>query len=180
MSLSSWILRFFGHGLFCGLPNACWTRSYDQEQLPTAKFTVLLCLQRWRKTGHKCWLRIILLSGRKKAEYLDGGKFGVYLHSGCFCLFKLQIQARDQNPEYDDYDYMESNLHNIVKDNNPQYVTNWKEHIVELLKEFNGKSLLASWKIFRCRLVQRTIYPLSWFAILLMMLVSLTFVQKGG
>ena len=61
------------------------------------------------------------------AEYLNGGKFGVYLDSGCFCLFKFQIQARDQNPEYDAYDYMESNMHNIVKDSNPQYVTNWKE-----------------------------------------------------
>ena len=30
-------------------------------------------------------------------------------------------QARDENPEYDDYDYMESNIHNAVKDNNPQY-----------------------------------------------------------
>ena len=30
-------------------------------------------------------------------------------------------QARDENPEYDDYDYTESNLHNKVRDNNPKY-----------------------------------------------------------
>ena len=30
-------------------------------------------------------------------------------------------QARDENPEYDDYDYMESNMDNAVRDNNPQY-----------------------------------------------------------
>ena len=33
----------------------------------------------------------------------------------------MQTQARDENPEYDDYDYMESNMHNAVRDNNPQY-----------------------------------------------------------
>ena len=56
------------------------------------------------------------------AEYLNRGKFGVYLDSGCFCLFEFKIQARDQNPEYDDYDYMESNMQNVVKDNNPKYM----------------------------------------------------------
>ena len=32
-------------------------------------------------------------------------------------------QARDRNPVYDDYDYTESDLHNVVTDNNPQYYT---------------------------------------------------------
>ena len=34
----------------------------------------------------------------------------------------IQPQARDQNPDYDDYDYMESNMHNVVKENNPKYM----------------------------------------------------------
>ena len=33
----------------------------------------------------------------------------------------IPIQARDENPEYEDYDYMESNMDNAVRDNNPQY-----------------------------------------------------------
>ena len=35
----------------------------------------------------------------------------------------LSTQARDHNPDYEDYDYTESDLHNVVTDNNPQYHT---------------------------------------------------------
>ena len=62
------------------------------------------------------------------AEYLNRGKFGVYLDSGCFCLFKFQIQARDQNPEYDDYDYMESDMRTAAKHNNSLYYNNWSKY----------------------------------------------------
>jgi len=33
------------------------------------------------------------------------------------------VEARDHNPDYDDYDYTESDLHNVITDNNPQYYT---------------------------------------------------------
>ena len=39
-------------------------------------------------------------------------------------LKTVQFQARDQNSEYYDYDYMESNMGNIVRDNNSQYMNN--------------------------------------------------------
>ena len=39
-------------------------------------------------------------------------------------LKTVQFQARDQNSEYYDYDYMESNMDNIVRDNNSQYINN--------------------------------------------------------
>ena len=37
-------------------------------------------------------------------------------------LQTLQFQARDRNSEYYDYDCMESNMDNIVRDNNSQYM----------------------------------------------------------
>ena len=37
-------------------------------------------------------------------------------------LRTIQFQARDRNSEYYDYDYMESNIDNIVRDNNSQYM----------------------------------------------------------
>ena len=41
-----------------------------------------------------------------------------------FChLIYFFSQARDHNPDYDDYDYTESDFHNVVTDNNPQYHT---------------------------------------------------------
>ena len=39
-------------------------------------------------------------------------------------LQTVQFQARDRNSEYFDYAYMESNMDNIVRDNNSQYMNN--------------------------------------------------------
>ena len=32
-------------------------------------------------------------------------------------------QARDHNPNYDDYDYLQSDMHTVVTHNNPEYHT---------------------------------------------------------
>ena len=32
-------------------------------------------------------------------------------------------QARDHNPDFDDYDYTESDMHTVVTHNNPEYHT---------------------------------------------------------
>ena len=32
-------------------------------------------------------------------------------------------QARDHNPNYDDYDYLQSDMHTVVTHNNPEYNT---------------------------------------------------------
>ena len=58
--------------------------------------------------------------------YEDGGRrknvVEVFFYHHIFLKLNPCLpQARDQNPEYDDYDYMESNMHNAIRDNNPQY-----------------------------------------------------------
>ena len=86
---------------------------------------VLRLLQGWGEEGLELGLRDLLLRRRRKTRKC---RWGVFYHPIFLKLNPCLPQARDQNPEYDDYDYMESNMHNIVKDSNPQYVTNWKEH----------------------------------------------------
>ena len=49
----------------------------------------------------------------------------VFLLSSYFVLLNPCLpQARDQNPEYDDYDYMESDMGTVVTQNNSLYHNN--------------------------------------------------------
>ena len=83
---------------------------------------MLLHLQGGGEGGHQPGLWDLLFSGWREERQYNGGELSA-LCIFFFQIIKLEIptQARDENPEYDDYDYMESNMDNAVRDNNPQY-----------------------------------------------------------
>ena len=58
--------------------------------------------------------------GKRRANVVEVFRFNVKkkLHWNPFAP-----QARDHNPNYDDYDYLQSDMHTVVTHNNPEYHT---------------------------------------------------------